>query len=62
VIDQARECAESGEERVILTALCGHGHFDMSAYDSYLAGQLVDYDYPQSKVDAALENVPTVAG
>jgi tryptophan synthase beta chain len=62
VIDQARECAESGEERVILTALCGHGHFDMSAYDSHLAGQLVDYDYPQSKVDAALEHLPTVAG
>jgi tryptophan synthase beta chain len=60
VIDQARECAESGEERVILTALCGHGHFDMSAYDSYLAGQLVDYDYPQSKVDAALEHLPAV--
>jgi len=60
VIDQARECAESGEERVILTALCGHGHFDMSAYDSYLAGELVDHDYPQAKVDEALERVPQV--
>jgi tryptophan synthase beta chain len=62
VIDQARQCAESGEERVILMALCGHGHFDMSAYDSYLAGQLVDYDYPQAKVDEALERLPQVTG
>jgi tryptophan synthase beta chain len=60
VFDQARQCAESGEERVILTALCGHGHFDMSAYDSYLAGELVDHDYPQAKVDEALERVPQV--
>jgi tryptophan synthase beta chain len=60
VVEQARECAESGEERVILTALCGHGHFDMSAYDSYLAGELEDYDYPQAKVDEALSHLPTV--
>jgi tryptophan synthase beta chain len=62
VIDQARQCAESGEERVILTALCGHGHFDMSAYDSYLAGDLVDYAYPQAKVDRALERLPQTTG
>jgi tryptophan synthase beta chain len=62
VIDQARQCAESGEERVILMALCGHGHFDMSAYDSYLAGDLVDYDYPQAQVDRALERLPQTTG
>ena len=61
-IDQARQCAESGEERVILMALCGHGHFDMSAYDSYLAGDLVDYDYPQAQVDRALERLPQTTG
>ena len=62
VIDQARQCAESGEERVILMALCGHGHFDMSAYDSYLAGDLVDYDYPQAQVNRALERLPQTTG
>lgn len=35
VIDLAKQCAESGESKVILTALCGHGHFDMAAYDTY---------------------------
>jgi hypothetical protein len=37
-IREALECKESGEEKVILTALCGHGHFDMAAYDAYLGG------------------------
>jgi tryptophan synthase beta chain len=60
VVDEARRCAESGEAKVLLTALCGHGHFDMSAYDSYLAGELVDHEYPQAKVDDALTRLPRV--
>jgi tryptophan synthase beta chain len=60
VVDQARQCAETGEERVILTALCGHGHFDMAAYDSYFAGDLVDHAYPQARVDEALTHLPQV--
>ncbi len=39
-IDIAKECAETGEEKVILFNLSGHGHFDMSAYADYLAGNL----------------------
>jgi len=45
-----------------VTALCGHGHFDMQAYETYLGGELVDYDYPADKVAAAMERVPVVAG
>ena len=60
VVDQARQCADTGEKRVILTALCGHGHFDMAAYDSYLAGDLVDHEYPQARVDEALAHLPQV--
>ena len=37
-VREALACKESGEEKVILTALCGHGHFDLAAYDSYLSG------------------------
>jgi len=40
-IDLAKQCAETGEEKVILIGLSGHGHFDMSAYADYLAGKLV---------------------
>lgn len=56
----AKECRESGEEKVILTALCGHGSFDLSAYDSYLAGGLTDYEYPDEKVQEAMQGVPVV--
>ena len=58
---EADRCRETGEEKVILIALCGHGHFDMGAYDSYLAGELSDYEYPEEAVSAALEKVPVVA-
>ena len=61
-IREAEACKESGEENVILTALCGHGHFDMAAYDAFLSGELTDYEYPEEKIAAALEAVPAVAG
>ena len=57
---EAAECRESGEERVILIALCGHGHFDMAAYDTFLSGDLHDYEYPTEAIAAALAEVPVV--
>src|ERR1700684_3277969 len=60
VIEEAKRCAESGEEKVILTALCGHGHFDMVAYERYLSGEMTDFDLPQDRIDAALANLPPV--
>jgi len=59
-VREANACKESGEEKVILTALCGHGHFDMSAYDAFLSGRLVDHDYPADKIAAAMKNVPVI--
>jgi tryptophan synthase beta chain len=59
-IDQALEAKEAGEERVILFNLCGHGHFDLSAYERYLQGALEDYEYPAAKVAASLANLPKV--
>jgi len=44
-IDEALEAREAGEERVILFNLSGHGHFDMAAYDAYLAGSLTDVEH-----------------
>ncbi len=61
-VREAERCKETGEEKVILTALCGHGHFDLRSYEAYLAGELVDYDYPEEKVAAAMERVPVIAG
>ena len=59
-IREALACKESGEEKVILTALCGHGHFDLSSYERYLSGSLEDYEYPAEKVKAALAALPGV--
>ncbi|MFJ9366667.1 TrpB-like pyridoxal phosphate-dependent enzyme [Nocardia sp. NPDC101769] len=60
VIEEAKRCTESGEEKVLLTALCGHGHFDMTAYERYLAGEIPDFELPQPRIDAALAGLPTV--
>ena len=61
-VREAARCRESGEEKVILIALCGHGHFDMTAYETFLSGGMTDYDHPQEKITAALEKVPVVTG
>jgi tryptophan synthase beta chain len=60
VIEEANRCRESGEAKTILFNLCGHGHFDLSAYESYLAGRLQDYEYPAEEVQAALAGLPQV--
>lgn len=59
-IREALVCRESGEEKVILTALCGHGHLDLASYEQYLTGQMVDYDLPDAQISAAMRDVPTV--
>jgi tryptophan synthase beta chain len=60
-VREALRCKETGEEKVILTALCGHGHFDMGAYRSFLDGKLEDYAYPEEKVREAMEKIPVMA-
>ncbi len=58
LIDEADAAREAGEARVILLGLCGHGHFDLSAYDAYLAGELEDPEFSQADLDAALASLP----
>ncbi|HUF15608.1 MAG TPA: TrpB-like pyridoxal phosphate-dependent enzyme [Acidimicrobiia bacterium] len=59
---EAERAKENGEEKVIVFNLSGHGHFDMSAYQEYLSGNMVDYEYPAERIAAAMERVPVVAG
>ena len=59
-IREAQAAKEAGEKRVILFNLCGHGHFDMSAYDAYLGGQLSNYEYPQAEIERAMAELPQV--
>ena len=56
--DEAEAAKQAGDERVILIGLSGHGHFDMSAYDAYLAGKLTDLEFSEADMDAALERLP----
>jgi tryptophan synthase beta chain len=60
-IDEALFCKESGESKVILFNLSGHGHFDLAAYDEFLSGKLTDYEYPDDKVKEALKTLPKVS-
>ncbi|HEY3747887.1 MAG TPA: TrpB-like pyridoxal phosphate-dependent enzyme [Pseudonocardiaceae bacterium] len=57
-VREALACKESGEEKVILTALCGHAHLDLPAYGQYLAGEIVDHELPQADLDRALAELP----
>jgi len=57
-IDEALKCKETGEAKTILLAHSGHGHFDMAAYEAYLAGKLEDYAYPEEAIKKALANLP----
>src|SRR5215216_6257883 len=58
VLDEAEAAKQAGEERVILLGLSGHGHFDMSAYENYLAGRLEDPEFSEADMEAALERLP----
>jgi len=60
-LDEAEAAKQAGQSRVILFNLSGHGHFDMAAYDAYLAGELQDYAYPASAIQEALGELPQVA-
>jgi len=57
VVDEALKCKETGEEKTILFLLCGHGHFDMQAYDDYNSGKLLPYEYPKEKVDESMRKL-----
>jgi len=59
-IEEALRCKETGEPKVILTALCGHGLLDLTAYQAYLAGELVDHELSDDAIKAAIARLPQV--
>ena len=56
-IRAVKNADQSSNQIPVLTAMCGHGHFDMKAYETFLSGELIDYDFPSEKVSIALESV-----
>jgi tryptophan synthase beta chain len=57
-IDEALAAQQADEERVVLFNLCGHGHFDMSAYEAFLAGKLEDLTLSDDDLEASLATLP----
>jgi tryptophan synthase beta chain len=60
-IDEALKAKEEGAERTILFNLTGHGHLDLAAYDSFLAGKLEDYEHPEEEISKSIARLPQMA-
>ena len=60
-VREAFACRESGVSKVILTALCGHGHLDLASYDKYLHGGMQDLDLSDEVLAEAMRHVPEIA-
>ncbi len=59
-IDEALEAKKTGEKKVILFNLSGHGHFDLTSYARYHAGELEDYEYPLEAIEHVREHIPEI--
>jgi len=60
-VREALAAREDGRPRTILFNLCGHGHFDMAAYEAYFAGNLERHELSQEEIDAAVSRIDTPA-
>ena len=59
-IREALKCKETGEKKVILFNLSGHGLLDMVSYDQYINGDLHDYTVSDEEIARYLQSVPKV--
>ena len=59
-IQEAEKCKEEGVSRTILFNLCGHGNFDMTAYQAFFNGKLENFEYPEEAVKEAMKSLPKV--
>ena len=59
-IEEALRCKREGKSETILFNLCGHGHFDMAAYQNYFSGNLKDENYNEQELAMALAGLPSV--
>jgi len=59
-IDEALKAKEEGKEKVVFFNLSGHGIFDLAAYDEYLSGRMVDTQFDEAGMKAALSELPTI--
>jgi len=60
VIAEAERCKREGKSEVILFNLCGHGNFDMKAYQDYFDGKIIPHEVTQAEIDASLAKLDTL--
>ena len=61
-MEEAKKCAETGEEKVILFGLTGTGYFDMYAYDAYNNGKMKDHAPTDDELEAGFATIPSIPG
>jgi len=61
VVREAEKAKEEGKSKTILFNLCGHGYFDLSAYEDYFAGKLQDHHLSDAEVKKYLRDLNTPA-
>lgn len=59
VIAEANKCKEEGVSKTILFNLCGHGNFDMKAYDDYFEGKIIRHELSQEEINASIARLDT---
>lgn len=57
VIREAKQAKQEGKSKTILFNLCGHGYFDMQAYEDYLNGKLVDHEVTKEEIEESLKEI-----
>ncbi len=58
-IAEAKKCKEEGISKTILFNLCGHGNFDMKAYEDYFDGKIVKHELRTAEIEASLAQLDT---
>ena len=58
-IAEANKCKEEGVSKTILFNLCGHGNFDMKAYDDFFEGKIVKHELSQEEINASIARLNT---
>lgn len=59
VVQEAEKCKEEGISKTILFNLCGHGNFDMSAYQAYFEGKLSEHELTSEEIQESLAELTT---
>ncbi len=61
IIDEAERCKREGKSEVLLMNLCGHGHFDMKAYQDYFEGKLVNHEVTDQDISDSLAELDSAS-